>query len=86
MDRRSGTVNLDQMAAQSNELATMQDQFPDYLLWRELGRDRMLFYSRSRSLDINPRIVITHDLNELRDVLLRAQETQATQRAASPPP
>ena len=76
-------MNFDQ--APRNELAVMQDQFPDYLLWRELGRDRMLYYCRSRSLDVNPRIVITHDIGELRDTLLRAQETRAAQCSASRP-
>jgi hypothetical protein len=38
----------------------------------------------SRSLDINPRIVITHDFDEVRDTLLSARQDRA--RPADPPP
>jgi hypothetical protein len=59
----------------SDELERLRDQFPDFALAAELGRGRWRYLPRSRHRGLNPRVVITGDLDELRTVLLQASPT-----------
>jgi hypothetical protein len=54
------------------ELKKLQDQFPDFALSAEHARGRWRYLARSRHHGLNPWVVITGDLDELRAVLRRA--------------
>jgi hypothetical protein len=66
-----------------DELELLRDEFPDYKLTIEFGRDRYRYISRSRRLDQNPHTVITDDRDELRDILHRAQAAETARLASS---
>jgi hypothetical protein len=59
-------------AEDEDELERLRVQFPDFALSAELGRDRWRYLARSRHRRLNPWVVITGDLDELRSVLLQA--------------
>jgi hypothetical protein len=57
-------------AAEPDEIAGVQQDFPQHRIWREIIGDRAPRYvARARSLDIHPHTVITGDLEELRAAL-----------------
>ena len=56
----------------SDELERLRAQFPEFALSAELGRGRWRYLARSRHRGLNPWVVITGELDELRTILLRA--------------
>lgn len=61
----------------------IRDEFPDFHLSYEMGRGYMRYISRSRRLGVNPHTVITDDLDELCEVLRKAQRTQDTVQSSA---
>lgn len=53
----------------SDELATLQGEFPRFRIWRETIRDRVRYVARSQHSGLNPHTVVTDDLAELRAAL-----------------
>jgi hypothetical protein len=60
------------------EWTAIQDEFPDFHVSHEMGRGYMRYISRSRRLGVNPHTVITDDLDELCEVLRKAQYPRDT--------
>lgn len=62
MDFVSGSTPLDGLLA-------LQQEFPRYVIWRELRPGRARYVARSSRLGLNPYTVVTDDLAELRAAL-----------------
>ena len=57
---------------QVQALAQIEQQFPQFAIWREATGDRIRYIARARDLTINPHTVVTADLHELRATLAEA--------------
>jgi hypothetical protein len=62
----------------SDELTTLQGEFPDFRIWRETIADRVRYVARSRHANLNPHTVVTDDLAELRAALKSSPDTTRT--------
>jgi S-adenosyl methyltransferase len=55
--------------ARTDDLASVEADFPNYRFWRAAGRDRTRYVARTRYRGISPHTVVTPDLSELRAAL-----------------
>jgi hypothetical protein len=53
----------------SDELATLQGEFPRFRIWQETIHDRVRYVARSTHTGLNPHTVVTEDLAEVRAAL-----------------
>jgi hypothetical protein len=67
-------------SSSQDELAVLQVQFPCFRIWREQTCDRARYVARSLHRGMNPYIVVTDDLDELRAAL------EPSRQAACPRP
>jgi hypothetical protein len=58
-------------AAEADELASLQADYPQFRIWRETMPGRRRYVARSQHLSVNPHTVITDDPDELRAALGR---------------
>src|SRR5712664_3835147 len=58
----------------SEELATLQGEFPRFRIWQETIHDRVRYVARSTHTGLNPHTVVTDDLAELRAALQPAPD------------
>jgi hypothetical protein len=66
---RLSDSELDDLAADLDELALVAAGFPAFQFWRAITYDRIRYVAQGTSLDTHPSVVVTHDLVELRAVL-----------------
>lgn len=57
---------------QVQALAQIEQQFPQFAIWREATGDRTRYIARARRLSTRLHTVVTADLDELRDTLAEA--------------
>ena len=77
----------------SDELATLQREFPRFRIWQETIHDRVRYVARSTHTGLNPHTVVTDDLAELRAALepapdavrLHAGPDNGTAKNTAPP-
>ena len=60
-----------------NQLKTLRTQFLDFELSAEQARGRRRYLARSRHPGLNPRVVITSDVDELCAILLLASPSRS---------
>ena len=60
-----------QAAAAAHTLTALQQEFPQFSIWRENVHGRSRYVARSQHLNLNPHTVITDDPDELRTALSR---------------
>lgn len=65
----SSGSELDDLAADLEELALVAAGFPAFHFWRAITYDRIRYVAQGTSLDTHPYAVVTHDLVELRAAL-----------------
>jgi hypothetical protein len=69
----------------TDELATLQAEFPEFWICREIVRDRSRYVARSRQVGRHPHTVVTADQAELREALGPAPATAPASVTTEPP-
>ncbi len=72
MNTRDDVPDDSQAAAAAQVLTALQDEFPQFRIWRESIHGRHRYVACSQHLDLNPHTVITDDPEELRAALGRS--------------
>ncbi len=71
MNKHDNVPEDSQAATAAGTLTALQDEFPQFLIWRENVYGRRRYVARSQDLSVNPHTVITSDPDELRAALSR---------------